>query len=619
MSDEPQGAEPKDRLSAGLREAFGEDPSTVRSSVLARLFARGTPPVRVLLREEAGADPLLRAVPAADRAAGSDGSRYQLQGEIARGGIGVILKAHDADLGRDVAMKVLHEEHRDNSSLLARFLEEAQVESQLQHPGIVPVYDFGLQAEERPYFTMKLIKGRTLAALLAERKGREDRRRFLGVFEQVCQTIAYAHSRGVEHRDLKPANIMVGAFGEVQVVDWGLSKVLRQGGTADEGLAHKSRISIVETVRSQKRGSGSDSLAGSVMGTPAYMPPEQAQGDLEKLDERADVFSLGAILCEILTGLPPYAGEKQEALLEAASARLDSAHELLSSCGADRELIAICESCLQPEPAERPRNAHVLAEQVASHLARVEERAAEARISVALAGEKAAGARRAQRFTMAIAASLILALSLGSGLLWIRSGHEKGRTLFASQVRARLADIRQVQGRAEAAPVGQLEDWTQAQALLAQVASLVESGDAAESLRADVADLDRAAKSGHEKANARADSKRRDETMLRALDEVVTHIEAAPPEAVAAGQVTVHSDPTNHARRRRDLYGKAFETYGLRVLDAPAELVIERIASSEIVDRLATALDDWASALRILDDENEPRLRDIAFEADRDP
>ncbi len=121
-----------------------------------------------------------------------------------------------------------------NPAVVARFVEEAQIGGQLQHPGIVPVYELGLMADEAPYFTMKLVKGRTLSALLTQRKSTaENRTRLLQIFESVCQTLAYAHSKGVLHRDVKPANIMVGAFGEVQVVDWGLAKVLHRGGVAD--------------------------------------------------------------------------------------------------------------------------------------------------------------------------------------------------------------------------------------------------------------------------------------------------------------------------------------------------------------------------------------------------
>src|SRR5262249_55697192 len=149
----------------------------------------------------------------------------------------------------------------------------------------------------------KLVKGRTLAALLCERKDpRDDLPRFLGIFEQVAQTVAYAHARGAIHRDLKPSNVMGGSFGEVQVMDWGLAKVLAEGGVADELRSAPLLVqeSVIWTVRSGS--AKDDSQAGSVLGTPAYMAPEQAAGAVERVDRRADVFGLGSILCEVLTG-----------------------------------------------------------------------------------------------------------------------------------------------------------------------------------------------------------------------------------------------------------------------------------------------------------------------------
>ena len=155
--------------------------------------------------------------------------KYRLHSELARGGMGVVLRGHDRELGRDVAIKVLDPDLAEREEVRQRFVEEAQIGGQLQHPGIVPVYELGLMADERPWFAMKLVKGRTLAELLAERASTDaERGKLLSIFEDVCQTVAYAHSKSVIHRDLKPANVMVGAFGEVQVVDWGLAKVLRE-------------------------------------------------------------------------------------------------------------------------------------------------------------------------------------------------------------------------------------------------------------------------------------------------------------------------------------------------------------------------------------------------------
>ena len=167
--------------------------------------------------------------------------RVQLLGEIARGGMGVVLKGRDPDLGRDLAVKVLLEAHKEKPDLVRRFVEEAQIGGQLQHPGVVPVYELGTFGDRRPYFTMKLVKGQTLAELLAERKSpADDLPRFLAIFEQICQTMAYAHARDVIHRDLKPSNVMVGSFGEVQVMDWGLAKVLPRGGVVDDAAAGKA-------------------------------------------------------------------------------------------------------------------------------------------------------------------------------------------------------------------------------------------------------------------------------------------------------------------------------------------------------------------------------------------
>ncbi|MEM7518956.1 MAG: serine/threonine-protein kinase, partial [Planctomycetota bacterium] len=287
-----------------------------------------------------------------------DQGKYRILGEIARGGMGVVLRGHDVELGRDIAIKVTDAELAKRPEVLERFVEEAQIGGQLQHPGIVPVYELGLMEDQRPFFTMKLIKGRTLAAMLTRRKSvEEDRARFLGIWELVCQTMAYAHSKGVIHRDLKPANIMVGAFGEVQVVDWGLSKVLQRGGVADEIEARDTALSVIETVRSGP-GSGSGSMVGSILGTPAYMSPEQAQGEPDKLDERTDVFALGAILCEILTGSPPYVAEGNKNLVQmAALGELDDARQRIEDCSAAKDLKRLCLASLMISRAARPRDA----------------------------------------------------------------------------------------------------------------------------------------------------------------------------------------------------------------------------------------------------------------------
>ena len=196
----------------------------------------GTVP-RVLLRDTAPGEtpgPIVRP----DATDADPSIRYRIDGEIARGGMGAVLKGRDPDLGRDVAIKVLRDDLRDNADLVRRFVEEAQIGGQLQHPGVVPIYELGTFADRRPFFSMKLVKGQTLADLLAARSGpADDLPRFLSIFAAIAQTMAYAHTRGVIHRDLKPSNVMVGSFGEVQVMDWGLAQgpAARRGRRRCEG------------------------------------------------------------------------------------------------------------------------------------------------------------------------------------------------------------------------------------------------------------------------------------------------------------------------------------------------------------------------------------------------
>ncbi len=301
---------------------------------------------------------------------------YQLMGEIGQGGMGTVFKAHDPELGRDLAVKVLHERHRATSDLIRRFIEEAQIGGQLQHPGIVPVYELGAFGDGRPYFTMKLIKGRTLATLLKERVDvADDLPRLLGIFEQVAQTMAYAHSRGVIHRDLKPSNIMVGAFGEVQVMDWGLAKILPIAFAQTAALERPANETVVATVR--PKADGDHTEFGSAMGTPAYMAPEQACGETESIDRRADVFALGSILCEILTDWPAFAGgSAQEVLRSARRGNTAAALARLEKCGADLKLLGLARDCLAVEARDRPADAGAVAGRMTAYLAGVQVRLA---------------------------------------------------------------------------------------------------------------------------------------------------------------------------------------------------------------------------------------------------
>ncbi len=262
---------------------------------------------------------------------------------------------------------------------------------------------------------MKLVMGRTLAALLAARGHLdEDRAKFLGIFEQVCQTMSYAHARGVIHRDLKPGNIMVGSFGEVQVMDWGLAKVLRADAAGDEPDRERANHNGVESYRDAFAADAS--RVGSVLGTPAYMAPEQARGETVWLDERVDVFGLGAILCEILTGQPPYvrwtAGEICEL---AAGADLSGAWRRLDACGSDPELVAITRRCLSPLPRDRPRDASEVVSHLSAYLSGVQERLKQAELASVEAMAKAFQEQTRRRLVVGLATAIVLLVATLAG------------------------------------------------------------------------------------------------------------------------------------------------------------------------------------------------------------
>lgn len=220
--------------------------------------------------------------------------RYEDHGLIGTGGMGEVRRVLDRDLNRLMAMKIIRADLLSRPTALARFIEEAQTNAQLEHPGIVPLHELGQLPDGRFYFTMKEVRGRTLKAVIQEVHAASPGerwqaapsgwtfRRLIDAFHKVCEAVAYAHSRGVVHRDLKPSNVMVGRFGEVMVMDWGLARILG-------------------SLRPPE-------LERSVSGTPSYMPPEQARGETDRLGPTADVYALGALLYEILSGRPPYEG-----------------------------------------------------------------------------------------------------------------------------------------------------------------------------------------------------------------------------------------------------------------------------------------------------------------------
>jgi serine/threonine protein kinase len=326
---------------------------------------------------------------------------YRITAEIARGGMGRVYAGHELTLDREVAIKTLLP-----GADAERFVTEARSTARLPHPGIPPVHALGTLADGTPYLAMKLIHGSTLAELLDKRPSpSHELPQFVQIFEQIAQAVGFAHAQGIIHRDLKPLNVMVGAFGEVQVMDWGLAKDVASG-ERERVAARPDAENVTQTA------------AGAVLGTPGYMAPEQARGEV--VDAGADVFALGATLAAILTGQPAFMGaSKREVIDRAARADLTDVRGRLTSSGADGELIGLALRCLSADVTERPIDGRAVAAEVAAYRAGVEARLMQAETERTEALVREAEQRKRRR-TVQVAGGVI-AVVLLAGLsvsLW---------------------------------------------------------------------------------------------------------------------------------------------------------------------------------------------------------
>jgi WD40 repeat protein len=351
------------------------DPNATRSA-----SPSGTEPTRASV-------PTPGTLPSSAAAQVRDPHRYLIIGEHGRGGLGRVSRAHDRDLGRDVAIKELLS--RGNVSEV-RFLREALITARLEHPGIVPVHEAGRWPDGTPFYAMKLVAGRPLRDLIAERTTVDERIGLLHHVIAVADAIAYAHGRNIIHRDLKPANVIVGDFGETIVIDWGLAKDLstNEAVTTDGGRFRSNRN---ESLTSD----------GSVLGTPAYMPPEQERG--EHVDQRADVFAIGAMLWELcsLQKVPP--------------TERNLRHRLLRHGAIDRDLSTIIDKALDPDPARRYPDAGALA----ADLKAFKSGARIAARSYSLWALLTHWTRRHRVFTLSAMVAVVLATAVG--VLYVRN------------------------------------------------------------------------------------------------------------------------------------------------------------------------------------------------------
>jgi tRNA A-37 threonylcarbamoyl transferase component Bud32 len=515
--------------------------------------------------------------------------------------MGVVYRARELAMNRDVAVKFLRNHYSAESAVGRRFIEEARITGQLQHPGIPPVHQVGTLPDGRPFLAMKLIKGKTLADLLAGRKDpAEDRGRFLAVFEQVAQAVGYAHSRSVIHRDLKPANVMVGSFGEVQVMDWGLAKVLGAGELHDPGVDDGSLATEIRSLR----GGAEATQAGSLLGTPAFMPPEQAIGAVGEITERSDVFGLGAVLCVILTGQPPFVSEGAESTrLLAARAKLEDAFARLEGCSAEPELIVLAKRCLAAAPADRPRTGGEVAEAISTLRADAERRARLAEMDRARTEVRSAEERKRRRVQRALAmAVLTLVAVAGVAAWWVDSVRAERRADQLSQLAERekheaellarqltterdvVAALNEVQVLRKEG-LNQADDpprWaltlTAAFSALKRAEALLVTGETTEGLRARV-------------AAARADLARdeRDRTLLAELDRIEVENDARflIPVAITG--------------RHAEKYEAAFRTYGVDPVALPTAEAVAWLRTHRFRSRLITALRGWERARPLTD------------------
>jgi serine/threonine-protein kinase len=511
--------------------------------------------------------------------------RYRMGDEIGHGGMGAVFRAHDSTLGREVAVKLLLERHQGRPDVERRFLEEARIGGQLQHPGVVPVYELGRSADARPFFTMKVVEGRTLADLLDERTSPANGLpRFLTIFEQLCQAVGYAHSRGIIHRDLKPGNVMVGAFGEVQVMDWGLAKVLtgRQARPAGEIISPALTGLPLAGSTVDERG------VTGVVGTPSYMPPEQARGQSAAVDERSDVFGLGAILCEILTGCPPFDGTgRAEVLRKAESGELADAFARLDSCGADAELVALARACLAARPEGRPHDGGAVAARVAAYQAGVQERLRRAELERAAAEVRVAEERKRRRVWLALAAAvLLLVVGGGGGTWWVWQRQQE----TDSGIAGLLGEARVLHDQARQAPIAEVRKFDDAVATARKAAKLASEGGASAAMRRQAAELVRTLEDG-------AEAGHRDRELLRALLEVRGPREAPKypnDDKGLGGALAEPSADEQFAAAFRE-WDRAFDLDVLPTEEAAARL---KGRPRAVVTEVIAALDEWAGERR---------------------
>jgi tetratricopeptide (TPR) repeat protein/tRNA A-37 threonylcarbamoyl transferase component Bud32 len=517
-------------------------------------------------------------------------NRYEPEGFHARGGLGEVLVARDRELGRKVALKRIRAERVSDEDSRRRFLLEAEITSKLEHPGVVPVYGLVQGTGGDPCYAMRFIQGDSLKDAIehfhaADRPGRDPGerslalRQLLGRFVAVCNTIAYAHSRGIIHRDLKPANVMLGKYGETLVVDWGLAKQVAR--------TEAERSSGEETLAPS---SGSSSEGGTEMGqavgTPAYMSPEQAEGNWGEVGPASDIFSLGATLYQLLTGQAPFqGGNPKEVLAKARRGEFPPPRQVKPAV--PQALEAICQKALALKPEARYATPRALADDVEHWLADEPVGAWQEPWT----GRARRWVRRNRTLATAAATTVLLAVLTGGVVYALVQQHQREQQEQTDRVvNQALGQAKALRDQARAIPPGDLAQlersaslWRDALAAAERADMALASGDARAETRQHVAQL---------LAELRAESAEagKDRDMLRRLEE--------------ARERSMELQESDYVRLQgvrgvvfglaaASAYADAFRKYGIDVETLSTDEAVRRIRQRPIRVQLTAALDDW--------------------------
>jgi serine/threonine protein kinase/tetratricopeptide (TPR) repeat protein len=521
------------------------------------------------------ADPGLQATLAAIERSGSPtidvrsraatGMRYEVLRPHARGGLGLLSVARDAELGREVALKEMLADVADDAVSRERFVREAEVTGGLEHPGIVPVYGLGRHADGRPYYAMRLIRGESLEQAIKRLHAGEAGYALRGLltrFVAACNALAYAHSRGVIHRDVKPANVMLGPYGETLVVDWGLAKVVGSS-ASDKPLPAGSPLPI-------RDGDSQATRAGSLLGTPPYMSPEQARGQVDSLGPATDVYSLGATLYSILTGRSPVQGSDAVTTLEKVSRGDWTAPRQLSQ-SVPAALDAVCCKAMALQPEDRYASPLELA-------ADVERWLADEPVTAWHEPWPVRTGRWVRRHRTLVSTAVVVLLLGGAGLVWqqriqARQRAERDQRRAIAEAALQRSNDALVRGR-----------WAEARAALQQAEDRLPDATGENSRR--IAAL------------------RRDLDLVQRLDDIRMD-----------RSVRVQGGHFETETADRD-YEATFRGAGLGSPEDNAAFTAARVSDSAVRDTLVAALDDWAD---VATGERRARILEVARRADPDP